>query len=211
MSDQQPNWGKEFAVGIPISVCAIAYFGVVLRSAHPKLLDHLIGMGTILLVGLLIVVVLVVAGMLARRHGRRRVRDRFRGWVIYGRVWRSVMIDHGLTTKDKQTVLIPRRRSIELGEHGHVVTVRMLRGQSLEDWRERAHSLAQAFAAAGCTVSAHRRLSGHLVLTFDRIPPSAESTPVLADGRPHLKVVRDDGTLRPPAALRTLPARAAAL
>ncbi|MEU1206200.1 hypothetical protein [Nocardia sp. NPDC005825] len=85
-----------------------------------------------------------------RRFVTARARTRFLRWFRYRRRWARLMIACKLAEGDAGALYLPRLRGIDIGEHIDRVRVRMLPGQSPEDYHLRAVRLAHAFGALEC-------------------------------------------------------------
>jgi S-DNA-T family DNA segregation ATPase FtsK/SpoIIIE len=92
------------------------------------------------------------------------VRQRFLVWWRYTRNWQSVCALNGLTTRDRERdrTLTPRLR---------VVT-----GQSVNDWQKRVHELAAAWRADRLTIRA--TAPGELRITITRYDILAQPIPL---------------------------------
>lgn len=101
-------------------------------------------------------------------------RTRAREYVVYRREWQPAMLTAGLTLRDSWGGDLPTLRSVRAEAGGDVVRVRMLPGQTVEQWQAAAPKLAQTF--------------GHRMMRVRRVP-----------GRPQeveLFVRRRNGVLR---------------
>ncbi|MFC4061178.1 FtsK/SpoIIIE domain-containing protein [Planomonospora corallina] len=98
-------------------------------------------------------------------------------WMwIYRRHWQPVMVIAGLSKVMKGRDYLPVLVRVSCDDFTDRVTVKMLSGQSVEDWAKRTDHLAHAFGALSCRVSIVR--AGRLLLTFPRRDPLA--TPIEA-------------------------------
>lgn len=79
-----------------------------------------------------------------------RARVRFLRWYRYKRCWTRRLTACKLTDGDADALYVPHVRSVEIGEYIDRVRVRMLEGQSPEDYHLRAVRLAHAFGALEC-------------------------------------------------------------
>ncbi len=79
--------------------------------------------------------------------GDQRIRTRWRTWWVYRHRWTAICTLHGLTAKLDDRTLVPALRSVTIGATSDVVVVRILTGQSVADWQNRAAALAEAFRA----------------------------------------------------------------
>ncbi|GAA4532901.1 FtsK/SpoIIIE domain-containing protein [Nonomuraea ferruginea] len=95
----------------------------------------------------------------------------------YRRHWSFAMSGAGLSRMDKALEYRPRLVKVVCGPVADVVTVKMLKGQSPELWRDRSDNLAHAFGSASCRVSIVR--AGVLRLTFPRRDLLASPIPAL--------------------------------
>ncbi|HSE71084.1 MAG TPA: FtsK/SpoIIIE domain-containing protein [Nocardioidaceae bacterium] len=126
-------------------------------------------------VPLLLVLVLTVAGLVVWRVRWResftrqvtwRLRGLWRGRFVYRFAWQPAMVTTGLAVTLGAREYLPKIRSIRSTGSVDRVRVRMLPGQTMEDWADAAPRLAQTFAAQECRV---RTLDGkrqELVLWF---------------------------------------------
>ncbi|MEU8383689.1 FtsK/SpoIIIE domain-containing protein [Streptosporangium sp. NPDC048865] len=92
-------------------------------------------------------------------------------WV-YRRRWRSVLAVSGLSRAIRGRTWTPGLLRVRCSSWADVVTVRMLSGQTDEDWADRARNLAHGFGASWCRVSSPQ--PGRLELTFPRRDPLAK-------------------------------------
>ncbi|MFF3671358.1 FtsK/SpoIIIE domain-containing protein [Microtetraspora malaysiensis] len=96
---------------------------------------------------------------------------------IYRRHWQPVMIVSGLGRHLRGRDYLPRLVRVECDGWADRVTVRMLNGQAVKDWTDRAEHLAHGFGSRACRVSVAR--AGRLVLTFPRCDPLAVPLPAV--------------------------------
>ncbi|MDA0635952.1 FtsK/SpoIIIE domain-containing protein [Nonomuraea sp. CA-218870] len=97
-------------------------------------------------------------------------------WV-YRRHWQPVMIVSGLGRHLRGRDYLPRLVKVRCTSWADLVTVKMLGGQAVKDWTDRADHLAHGFGARSCRVAIAR--AGLLVLTLPRHDPLAESLPAV--------------------------------
>ena len=109
------------------------------------------------------------------------VRQRFLMWWRYTRNWESVCALNGLTMRDRERdrTLTPRLRSICIGKHTDANDLRVVTGQSVNDWQKRVHELAAAWRADRITIRA--TAPGELRITLMRGDVLAD--PILLPGR----------------------------
>jgi DNA segregation ATPase FtsK/SpoIIIE, S-DNA-T family len=102
------------------------------------------------------------------------------GWwrwmVLYRRRWQGVMAVSGLGHSVGGVAFLPDLARVRSGPWADTVTVRMLGGQSDEDWAARGGALAHGFGAASCRMAVLK--PGWLVLFFPR--RDALSAPIAA-------------------------------
>ncbi|MGV9664805.1 hypothetical protein [Nocardia niigatensis] len=79
-----------------------------------------------------------------------RARVRFLRWFRYRRRWARMLTACGLTEGDAHALYVPRLRTVTIGDHLDRARVRMLPGQSPEDYHTRVVRLAHAFGATEC-------------------------------------------------------------
>ena len=106
------------------------------------------------------------------------VRQRFLMWWRYTRNWESVCALNGLTTRDRERdrTLTPRLRSVCIGKHTDAIDLRVVTGQSVNDWQKRVHELAAAWRADRLTIRA--TAPGELRITITRYDLLAQSIPL---------------------------------
>ncbi|WP_040806052.1 hypothetical protein [Nocardia concava] len=85
-----------------------------------------------------------------RRWVIRRAEVRFLRWFRYRRRWVPRMKACGLTDRETDKLYVPRLRAMTIGEGIDRVRVRMLEGQSPEDYHTCAVRLAHTFGAHQC-------------------------------------------------------------
>ncbi|GAA3016526.1 FtsK/SpoIIIE domain-containing protein [Streptosporangium longisporum] len=94
-------------------------------------------------------------------------------WMwVYRRRWGSVLAVTGLRRSINGRTYTPDLLRVTCSSWADVVTVRMLAGQSDEDWAARAPNLAHGFGSPWCRISSPR--PGWLMLTFPRYDPLAK-------------------------------------
>ncbi|MGW2161991.1 FtsK/SpoIIIE domain-containing protein [Nonomuraea sp. NPDC001699] len=122
----------------------------------------------------------VPTGMLAwaitdRRGFTRLIGLRLLAWWrlvwVYRRHWQPVVIISGLGRHLWGRDYLPRLGKVTCTAWADLVTVHMLKGQSVKDWSDRLDHLAQGFGAASCRVAVTK--GGRLLLTFPRTDPLA--------------------------------------
>ncbi|MCC5581565.1 cell division protein FtsK [Microtetraspora sp. AC03309] len=119
-------------------------------------------------------------------------------WMwVYRRKWRSVVTVAGLGRQIGGRVYLPDLRRVVCDRWADRVTVRMLKGQTDQEWADRLANLAHGFGAASCGVSVPR--PGWVVLTLPRRDPlarvvRARAMPMLASVGPVEIGVREDGS-----------------
>jgi S-DNA-T family DNA segregation ATPase FtsK/SpoIIIE len=89
-----------------------------------------------------------------RRMVSGRIWKRWRRWSTYRRHWRHLCAMHGLTVVLNDHIAVPRLHRVKVGDASDVVTVRMLYGQSIDDWQAVSDALAHAFGALSVRVRA---------------------------------------------------------
>ena len=81
-----------------------------------------------------------------------RIWKRWRRWRIYRRPWPHLCAMHGLTVVLNGHVSVPKLHRVRVGYVSDAVTVRLLYGQSIEDWQRVSDALAHAFGAMSVRV-----------------------------------------------------------
>ena len=119
--------------------------------------------------------------LLDRASFLRLVGWRLLAWwrlvAVYRRHWQPVMVVSGLGRHIRGRDYLPRLVRVECDGWADRVSVKMLNGQAVTDWADRAEHLAHGFGAAFCRVTVAR--AGRLVLTFPRRDPLAERLPAV--------------------------------
>ncbi|AEV75621.1 MULTISPECIES: FtsK/SpoIIIE domain-containing protein [Mycobacteriaceae] len=82
------------------------------------------------------------------------VRRRWLTWWRYTRSWNLVCALHGLTAKLGERTLTPALQSVQIGVRSDVLRLRVVTGQSLQDWHKQAEALAAAWRADRLTITA---------------------------------------------------------
>lgn len=115
----------------------------------------------------------------------RPVRQRFQMWWRYTRTWEQVCALNGLTARHQDRTLTPVVRSIWIGKHTDVIDLRVVTGQSVDDWQKRTRELAAAWRAGRLII--RPTAPGELRITITRydfltqpirLPRAAASTNV---------------------------------
>jgi S-DNA-T family DNA segregation ATPase FtsK/SpoIIIE len=104
------------------------------------------------------------------------VRNRWRGW-LYRRRWPAVMDIAGLAEVFQARVLLPVLGKVTTTAHVDRVAVRLVSGQSPDDFAHVADNLAHGFGALLCRIRQAR--AGRLVLEFVRKDALAAPVPAL--------------------------------
>jgi len=95
-----------------------------------------------------------------------RCRGLWRSARVYRYCWQPAMVTTGMHVRVDGTEYLPRLLSVRCTEGVDRVRVRMLPGQTLEDWARNGPRLAQTFGAVDCRVRTVRRSRHQLVLWF---------------------------------------------
>ena len=104
------------------------------------------------------------------------VRRQFHAWWRYTRRWEAVCTLHGLATRHKDRVLTPQLRAVYIGKHTDVLDVRVVTGQSVNDWHKQTRELAAAWRADKLTVRA--TAPGEVRITITRFDFLAKPIPL---------------------------------
>ena len=155
------------------------------------------------------VVCVVVTGLVAwwmawpgsfEQHARLRFRSWWRGHLIYRGRWAAALDTAGLTVERQGTDYIPPLLKIASTRSVDRVTVKMLAGQTIEDFAAVADRLAQTFGALDCRVRSVPRRRHLLQLWFlindpleDIVAPLPPDPDCLIKGIP--VALAEDGTL----------------
>jgi hypothetical protein len=89
-----------------------------------------------------------------------RMRSRWRTWWVYRHPWTAICTLHGLSATLGERTLVPTSRSVTIGTTCDVVTVRILIGQSVADWQNKAPALGEAFHAQRLTIRSTKPAPG---------------------------------------------------
>ena len=81
-----------------------------------------------------------------------RIWKRRRSWKVYRTRWTNVCALHGLTRTLNGSVLVPPLARPVIGYTFDRLTVRMLAGQTIDDWSRNADAFAQTFGARSVQV-----------------------------------------------------------
>lgn len=139
------------------------------------------GMAAVVVVLVLVVSFTLIALRLLRpdwftRFVTQPVRDRWRWW-FYRRRWQAAMTLAGLAPTYRQRVLLPVLVGVLARDAVDLVAVRLVTGQTPEDFADRADNLAHAFRAQLCRV--RDAGPGMVTLEFVRAETLANSIPAL--------------------------------
>ena len=104
------------------------------------------------------------------------IRRQFHAWWRYTRRWEAVCTLHGLATSHKDRVLTPHLRAVSIGKHTDVLDVRVVTGQSVNDWHKRTPELAAAWRADKLTIRA--TAPGELRIMITRFDFLAQPIPL---------------------------------
>ncbi|WP_433498916.1 hypothetical protein ACQP1K_00710 [Sphaerimonospora sp. CA-214678] len=119
--------------------------------------------------------------LLERDSFLRLVGWRLLAWwrlvFVYRRHWQPVMTVSGLGRYLRGRDYLPHLRRVTCDAWADRVSVKMLVGQAVKDWADRAEHLAHGFGAPSCRVAVAR--AGRLVLTFPRRDPLAVPLPAV--------------------------------
>ncbi|SDR72391.1 DNA segregation ATPase FtsK/SpoIIIE, S-DNA-T family [Friedmanniella luteola] len=133
---------------------------------------------------------------------RLPLRSWWRGWLVYRRCWPAAMDTAGLATSWRGTVWTPTVLTVSSTLSVDRVRVRMLPGQTVEDYADVAHRLAQTFGASAVRVRSVLQRPHHVelwLLTVDPLTSVVEPLPVddqaLTEGLP-LALAEDGRTWR---------------
>lgn len=127
-----------------------------------------------------------------------RARGIWRGRWTYRYCWQPVMVTTGLAVNVDGREYLPKVRSVRSTGGVDLVRVRMLPGQTIEDWTDAAPRLAQTFAAEECrvrSVPVNRRELVLWLLVHDPLtdPVPAFEVPEMVDLESLAVAKREDG------------------
>jgi S-DNA-T family DNA segregation ATPase FtsK/SpoIIIE len=95
-----------------------------------------------------------------------RFRGAWRAARVYRYLWQPAMVTTGLAVRVEGTEYLPKIVSVRSTGCVDVVRVRMLPGQTLQDWAADAPRLAQTFGALDCRVRSVPKAAHDLALWF---------------------------------------------
>ncbi|MGH8892480.1 MAG: FtsK/SpoIIIE domain-containing protein [Actinomycetes bacterium] len=120
---------------------------------------------------------------------RRVVVSRWRWFWIYRYKWQPAMVTCGLAVHLSDREYLPKIRRVVCDEFQDEVQVRMLVGQSPEEYEAQVGQLAHTFGALGCRVRVDR--PGQLWLEFEYGDPLATTIPAMRpQAEPDLEALR---------------------
>ncbi|MGW5388194.1 hypothetical protein [Nocardia sp. NPDC003963] len=128
---------------------------------------------------------LVAVALVTVSYLRLALLAAIRVYWLYRRRWSAVLEDLGLTETEGDHLVVPRLIAVTRQGNEDIMTVRMLPGQSAQDWHERSGALAADFGAASARVSFGVRPHREVVLTFDRTPAPKRPLLELEAPKPH--------------------------
>ena len=175
-------------VKVPLTAVLAAWVGSKIGAALVWLVKHPVVFAPVVLlwllaavtdalgaVPLLVALVAVVAGLLVwrrrnpesfTRHVVWRVRGVWRGRWTYRFAWQPAMVTTGLAVSLGTREYLPKIRTVRSTGTVDRVRVRMLPGQTLEDWATAGPRLAQTFGAQECRVRSIGGSRQELLLWF---------------------------------------------
>ncbi|WP_068021487.1 FtsK/SpoIIIE domain-containing protein [Nocardia mexicana] len=81
-----------------------------------------------------------------------RIRQQYWSYYRYRRRWKTLTANHGLTAVLDRGVLTPRLEKVVIGDVADELTVRLLEGQTVQDWARQSDALRHALRAVGVRV-----------------------------------------------------------
>lgn len=108
------------------------------------------------------------------RHVSNRMRAAWRKMINYRRAWQPAVQSAGLTYTRNDRETIPALRTVTSSRWVDVVRVRMLPGQTVTGWANRADELAQSFGRSECRVMAVKDRPRLVELRFRVVDPLAD-------------------------------------
>lgn len=160
-----------------------------------------VGLGGLLTSGVLITAALVMWSRVHEQSFRRLVgwpiRSVCRRAMVYRRLWQPAMVTAGLDVQVFDREYLPKLRRVRSTQNVDRVRVRMLPGQVLDDYAEKAERLAMSLGAVECRVRTGSK-HGELELWFLVDDPLREVVPAFdADDEPDFEALpvarREDG------------------
>ncbi len=106
-----------------------------------------------------------------------RWRAIWRRALVYRYVWQPAMVTANLAVYVNGSEFLPKIVSVRSTGAVDQVRVRMLPGQTLEDWAQASPRLAQTFSASECRVRSEAGSRRELVLWFLIVDPLTEDRP----------------------------------
>ena len=135
---------------------------------------------------ILLTLVLIVASLVTwrrrwpesyTRHVSWRLRGLVRGRFVYRFAWQPAMVTTGLAVHVDGREYLPKVRSVRSTGAVDQIRVRMLPGQTIEDWANAGPRLAQTFDAQECRVRSVDGARRELVLWFLVHDPLTQPVP----------------------------------
>jgi S-DNA-T family DNA segregation ATPase FtsK/SpoIIIE len=115
------------------------------------------------------------------RQVTTRLRSRWRWLAVYRRDWQPAMVTSGLSLAQNLGASLPRLRRVRAEPARDVLRVRMLPGQTVEQWQAAGPRLAATFGVRAVRVRRVRRVPGRPldldVLCLRRSLPVADTAP----------------------------------
>ncbi|MBF6358446.1 hypothetical protein IU449_28525 [Nocardia higoensis] len=132
--------------------------------------------GALIAIGVLMIAVRILrVAMLAAAHA----------FWVYRRRWARVVDDLGLTERQGEKIAVPRIVSVVRHGDEDTVTVRMLPGQTAEQWHARSAALAAEFGAVSARVGFGAVPHRDVVIVFNRRPVPQRPMLALPAPQPH--------------------------
>lgn len=104
------------------------------------------------------------------------IRWRWYRWTRYTCRWTKICALHGLTAQLDDDVLVPRLKKVLIGTNADALEVRLLDGQTVDDWHKQSDAFAHAFKARAVRVTPLR--PGVIGVEVYRADPLAKPLPL---------------------------------
>ena len=149
-------------IGITVATAGVAGW---------QLVDPMLPISVVSIVGTGLVAWWMAWPISFEEHARLRWRSWWRGQLIYRTRWSKAMDTAGLTKERHGTNYVPPLLSIRSTRSVDRVRVRMLPGQTVEDYGAVAERLAQTFGAEVCRVRSVPKRRHHVELSLLVVDP----------------------------------------
>ncbi len=173
---------------VVITVCSPVAMTLIALSLVTWVLHRYAGLAAVLtFYGLVVLTLMLVRWRcpdLFERRVRLVARSRWRRWSNYRYRWPASMATAGLNHHRGGHEYLPTLRAVSSTRSVDRVRVRMLPGQTVEDWAKVSDRLCQTFGAQDCRVRSVAHQPHELELWFLTADPLTDPVPPLPAERP---------------------------